>query len=387
MPLFFLALALGGATAQTPITSLPKPTDSTQDVPTPNAQPEQSPVYMPDSSVHPITSLPKPPGAATNTGTTEGVLATQPAPAINPTPAPPEPPAASTPTVVDTTPPVNAPLPAKGPVYAQPGTSSSVVQPVAAPPVAAPPAPTPTLDAPLRASSSPEQPRIVKKAPAPVHAFSTFAIQFKVGFAGIGFDAAVPLSQHFDLRGGGSIFSYNGSYDDSGDDITGAAQFRTGEFYLDYYPFSHGPLRLSAGVVINGNYLNATTLVKGGQEFDLNNDTYYSSATDPVHGTATFNFGRKAAPSFTLGFGSMIPRTGKHVSFPFEAGFMYIGPPTLGLTLMGTVCDTSTPPNCEKIDNDPVAQASLQQEVNSINADIHFLRFYPILSQGVSIKF
>jgi hypothetical protein len=236
-------------------------------------------------------------------------------------------------------------------------------------------------------ASAPQDPVIVTHAPARIRPFSTFAIQFKVGTAGIGFDAAVPLAQHFDLRGGGSIFSYSGSYDDSGDDITGAAQFRSGDFYIDYYPFRHGPLRISGGVVLNYNYLNATTRVGPGQPFDLDSATYYSSATDPVHGTASFNFGRKVAPSFTIGFGSMIPRTGKHVSFPFEVGFMYVADPSLSLTLVGTVCDTSTPPNCEKIDNDPVAQGDLQQEVNNINADIHFLRFYPILSQGISIKF
>jgi hypothetical protein len=83
----------------------------------------------------------------------------------------------------------------------------------------------------------------------------------------------------------------------------------------------------------------------------------------------------------------MIPRSNKHISFPFEVGFEYIGAPTIQLTFIGTVCDTSTPPNCQKIDNDPDAQANLQKEQNDINSDIRFLRFYPILSQGISIKF
>jgi hypothetical protein len=328
--------------------------------------PQQQTPYYPDNSVHPITSLPKPKQPPTETIPASGT----PAPTLETAPH-----SGTTPIAPVTT----------GKPYPVPGANTTnTLEP-------APPQPNPTIDAPLAANlpveQQPSAPPAVQKAPR-IKPFSKIAFEFKVGFAGIGVDVATPLAQHFNLRGGGNFFSYNGSYNDSGDIIAGDAKLRGGEFYLDYFPFHNG-FRISPGLVINGNNLNAATRVPAGTEFDLGDGTYYSSnhGVDPVHGTAIFNLGRKVAPSFTVGFGNMIPRSNKHISFPFEVGFEYIGVPTLQLTLIGTVCDASTPPNCQKIDNDPDAQANLLKEQNDINSDIRFLRFYPILSQGISIKF
>jgi hypothetical protein len=361
----FLLLALSACScilAQTaqPITSLPKPQGDDSSV---SMQQEQAP----DTSARPITSLPKPPQSDT------GASSTTPAPA-------------------ETTPPVEAPQAASpeaapAPVAAMPPNTTVAPENVPSTPTTAPPQPAPTLDKPLVAHIQPAettQPVVVRRKR--IHAFSTFGVAFKVGAAGIGIDIATPLAQHFNLRGGGNIFSYTGTYNDSGDVFSGTAQLRSGSFYLDYFPFHNG-FRMSAGAVINGTQLNGTTSVAPGTEFDLGDGTYYSSTTDPVHGTVAFNFGRKVAPSFTIGFGNIIPRSGKHISFPFEVGFDYAGAPTIALTLVGTVCDTSTPPNCQKIDSDPTAQADLLQQQNDINSDIRFLRFYPILSQGISFSF
>ncbi len=371
LPLALFTVGSRNVSAQTtqPIRSLPQTQSDTN-------SPQQQPTYYPGSSVHPITSLPKHRQSPVETVPTPAIPAPitpvqslETAPALESAPTAP----------VTTTPSIPT-----GKAYPIPGANTTTtLEP-------APPQPNPTIDTPLVANlpvdqrTSPALP-VVQKAPR-IKPFSTVAFQFKLGTAGIGIDVATPLAQHFNLRGGGSIFSYSGSYNDSGDIIAGNAQFRTGEFYLDYFPFHNG-FRISPGLVINGNYLNGTTMVTPGTEFDLGDGTYYSSTTDPVHGTATFNLGRKIAPSFTIGFGNMIPRSNKHISFPFEVGFEYIGAPTIQLTFIGTVCDTSTPPNCQKIDNDPDAQANLQKEQNDINSDIRFLRFYPILSQGISIKF
>ena len=365
-----LSLALSfqshAQTAQ-PITSLPKPPGDT-------SAPASAPVYNPPAqsdqtnAVHPITSLPKPPQP------TEPAVNTYPNPAVPAYQAP----ATTTPEPV-VTPSATAPsTPSPAPDH-YPAPSTSI------PP---PPQPVPTLDtAPLHVSIPPaEQPRVIR--PKPIHPFSTAAVAIKVGFAGIGVDIATPLASRFNLRAGGSFFSYSGSFNSDGITINGDLKFRSGTASLDWFPFNSS-FRISPGITFyNGNNLNATVLVPGGQTFSLGDTNYTSSNADPVNGTAAVNFGRRTAPSLTIGFGNMIPRSGRHISFPFEIGFQYIGPPTLTFNLSGIACTNSNDPaTCSPIQTNAQTQANIQQQESKIDSDIELLRFYPIISQGVSVRF
>ena len=349
LPTLWLAFSFQ-ASAQTaqPITSLPKPAGDTT-----TSAPVYDPAVQDDgpTAARPITSLPKP---------LQPVDTTTAAPNVTPVvPTPTTPP----PVTIETAPPASS-----------------------APVVTAQPVPEPP-PAPLRSSTpAAEAPKLVRRKP--IRPFSTAAIAVNFGSGGIGVEFAMPLAQHFNLRVGGSFFSYSGNFNSDGIMIDGDLKFRSGRASLDYYPF-HGGFRISPGVTFyNGNNLNATTLVPGVQSFSLGDTDYFSSTTDPVHGTASFYFGKRVAPSLTIGFGNMIPRSGRHVSFPFEIGFQYIDAPTITITLQGTACIyANNPASCSPVATDPETQANLQQQEADINADIKPLRFYPILSQGVSVRF
>jgi len=346
--LWILSTAATKAQTAQPITALPNAPAGISGADTP----------PPDNSVHPITSLPKPPQPAPPTP--------EPAPAGTYTYTPPPAPAAPAP----------QPLPA-----------SSYPAPSAVPPQ---PVPLPETE-PLHASTPapgqtiPEQPKVIARKP--IHAFSTLAASINASTTGVDLDLATPLAQHFNLRVSGGFFTYNSSFNVDGETITGAIKLRSASTILDWFPF-HGGFRISPGITVyNGDSISATTMVAPGAEFDLGDQTYYSSLTDPIHGTASLSMGRHVAPRFTIGFGNMIPRSDRHFSFPFEIGFEYIGSPKLNLALTGSACDTSTPPNCSPVISDPTTQANLQQEINNINADLKPLGFYPIISQGFSVRF
>jgi len=311
-----------------PITSLPKP-PSTTTTPTPAAPAPAK------TSTHPITTLPRPPSDVTSLPL---------APSLS-TPAaqPPVPSASSAP-----------------PQIASPNLGS--------PPLRA--AINPAIESP------PQQQRI--------RPFSALGVQIKAGFAGIGIDIATPLAQHFNLRAGGSFVPFNAGYSIDGLSFEGQAQFRSATTSLDWYPFHNG-FRISPGVTLyNGNSLNATLSAPAGQNFDLGDGTYTSSPSDPVHGFGSMTFGRRTAPSFTLGWGNMITRSGRRFSMPFEVGFQYIGAPKINFNLMGTACNNT---GCDNIATDPTAQADLQQELVDINNQITPLRFYPIISIGFAWAF
>lgn len=213
---------------------------------------------------------------------------------------------------------------------------------------------------------------------------SALAVAVKVGLEGVGFDVATPLSRRLNLRGGASFFSYTHQLTEDGIQINPDIQFRKAAAYLDIYPFA-GSFRISPGYVFyNGNHATANAMVPGGQTFTLNDNTYTSSTVDPVRGSAEVTFGRKQAPSLTVGWGNMIPRHGGHFSVPFEIGMEYIGAPKFTYNLTGTACYQLV---CAPVQSDPQTQADLKAEQNDLNNDLYNLRFYPIVSIGLSYKF
>lgn len=213
---------------------------------------------------------------------------------------------------------------------------------------------------------------------------SALAIAVKVGTGGIGFDVATPLARRFNLRGGASFFSYTQGLTEDGIAINPDIRFRQAAAYLDIFPFA-GKFRISPGFVFyNGNHASATAMVPGGQTFTLNDNTYTSSPTDPVHGSAEISFGKKQAPSLTIGWGNMIPHHGGHFSIPVELGVIFNTAPKFTYDLAGTACYQLV---CAPVQSDPQTQADLKAEQNDLNNDLYNLRFYPIVSIGLSYKF
>ena len=233
------------------------------------------------------------------------------------------------------------------------------------------------------------QPVVTQPIRIGVAPFSTAAIQIKIGSAGPGLDVAVPVAGRMNLRAGGSFFSYNPNLVEDGINVIGNIQLRSASANVDFFPFGNA-FRISPGVVFyNGNQISAVASVPAGQSFTLNDVTYYSSATAPVTGTFGLSFGKKVAPSLTMGFGNMIPRKGGHWSVPFEIGAEYIGTaPQISLALAGTACQGSATTNCSPIASNPTTQQNLVAEQASLNSNIPSqLRFYPIVSIGLSYKF
>jgi len=238
-----------------------------------------------------------------------------------------------------------------------------------------------------------------------VRPFTHPAIAVKVGILnGAGFDVALPLSRKFNIRGGASFFSFDHTFTSDGTNYYANMKLQSSNVSIDWFPFGNA-FRMSAiGQVYNNNYMTANASVPGGQSFTLNNVDYYSAAGDPIGGTALLTLGNQGgstmAPGFTIGFGNMIPRgKGQHWSVPFEIGFIYIQQPQITLNLNGIACQTqadanaqhSTTPNigstCAYIATDPTTQMNVLDEQNDLNNDLSPLRFYPILSVGLSYKF
>jgi hypothetical protein len=257
-------------------------------------------------------------------------------------------------------------------------TSSTAFMPAMPAPVTSPDlGPAPLLASTNFAVTLPPQPPRVRP-------FSVFAVQITASFSGVGVQLATPLAHDFNLRSGGSFITYATIYSTDGMNAAALIKLRSSNVSLDWFPF-HGGFRVSPGLTVyNGNSGTATLSVPGGRNFSLGDGTYTSSPSDPVRGTASMALGKRTVPSFTVGWGNMIPRNGRRLSVPFEIGFQYIGTPKVNFNLAGTACNNM---GCADIATDPTSQADLHQELTNINNEISPLRFYPIISIGLAWTF
>ncbi len=218
--------------------------------------------------------------------------------------------------------------------------------------------------------------------------FSTFAIEAYAGFTGVGLDVATPLARHFNLRVGGGFFHYADTFTEQGANVDANLQLRSGRALLDWFPF-RGGFHISPMLVFaNNNKVRGTVIVPSGTSITLDGSNYVSSTTDPLHGSASVDF-RKTAPGLTFGFGNLIPRSGKHLSFPTEIGFYYVGQPTLKVAFTGSACDPTVPASigCESVDTDSGFQQSLRAFTARNNNNLSYASFFPMISSGVGFRF
>ncbi len=217
--------------------------------------------------------------------------------------------------------------------------------------------------------------------------FSSIGVDAKIGIGGIGFDVATPLARKFNLRGGGYFFRYNTSISENHINYGGHLNLGSGQLALDWFPHAGG-FHLSGGVVFyNGNQITGTATLNPNQSFTLNGTTYYASITDPVHASASLALGNKAGPTFSVGWGNIVPRkSNKHISIPFEIGFIYVGDPAINLGFTGSTCNAHGTA-CQTIASNPTIQSDIAAQRNKYQNDLSALRFYPTISIGFGYKF
>ncbi len=228
--------------------------------------------------------------------------------------------------------------------------------------------------------------------------FSRFGFGVGISPLGIGLQTATNINNHLNVRATGSFFNYNTSFTTSGITADAKLNLASAGAALDYYPF-HAGFRLSPGVLFyNGNSLTATDTVAGGTSFTLNGDTFYSananSATGatPAYGNASLGLNTtKPAFTMTTGWGNLVPRSGWHISFPFEIGAAFTGSPSLNATLAGWACHDQAQTQCVDLtSNNPIAlqvQNDLKAQIAKWTNDLSPLKIYPILSVGVGYSF
>ncbi len=130
----------------------------------------------------------------------------------------------------------------------------------------------------------------VGRAAPSIRPFSKLGVRVNIGTLGIGAEAATPLANRLNLRGGANFLSYSRNIDSSGLTYIANLDLRSGQASLDWFPFG-GSFHLSPGVMLyNGNRVTASVQVPNGTSFTLNSVGYYSDPSDPLSGLANVTF-------------------------------------------------------------------------------------------------
>jgi len=250
------------------------------------------------------------------------------------------------------------------------GISSSLSTPeapAAAVVVAVPPAP-------IAKKNLPDKKRVLP--------FSKLAISTKSSTLGAGGQVATPLMRGLNLRGGADFLNFGYAIGVDGANYEGQIHMKNGQVSLDWFPFNK-QFHISPGFVIFKTALSASVYVPGGNSFDLGNNTFTSSTSDPVTGTASILFSHTIMPSLTFGFGNMIAKEGKHWSVPLEVGAAYTGHYTAQLSLQGSACIDA---GCMSTSS-ALVQQSIVQEQNGLDEPMKHYQIYPIINSGLSYRF
>ena len=206
----------------------------------------------------------------------------------------------------------------------------------------------------------------------------------KFSSLGAGAEMAASVTSHSNVRGGFNIFRYSKNFTKDSIPFQGQVNFQSIEALYDWFPFGGG-FHLSPGVLAyNGNQVKASAFIAGGRTFTLGGTTYMSDPANPVSGNGKTNF-YTVAPMFVVGYGNLVPRSGRHFSVPVEVGFVFQGSPNVSLNLIGNVCNPAGS-GCRSV-SDPVVQSQVHAEQKKINSDISYLQVYPVVSIGVAFKF
>ena len=248
-----------------------------------------------------------------------------------------------------------------------------------------------TLDPTSSSDGSPAGEGYVRNVPVPqpatipqeVTPFRSIAIGFKADTLGLGVEFATPMAYRLNLRTSVNFFAFNAPFNIDGVDYNARLHLKSSQTTVDWFPRGEGGFHISPGILYLKNTLSAPASVGPGQTFLLGTQTYTNSVDDPVSGSSTVVYPHSFAPLLLFGYGNMIPRIRKRLSFPIEVGVAFTGAPQMSVALNGTACTTN---GCVNFTN-PDPQKSLKDEINILNEGLKRYPVFPILSVGFAYHF
>ncbi len=194
------------------------------------------------------------------------------------------------------------------------------------------------------------------------------AVRVTAGTLGVGGEVAKLLTGHLAARVGASVFGYSRTQDL--DDVTydGRVKLRSASVLLDLYPARRGSFHLTGGAIVGGSEVTGTGVPRGG--FMLNGTEYTPADVGTLRGALTFP---RVRPYAGLGWGTPA-NNGTSVRLVTDLGVAF-GTPTVSLRATNAAAGSAL-----------AADLAAQQANTQRDAD-KYLKLYPVMSTGLSVRF
>lgn len=190
----------------------------------------------------------------------------------------------------------------------------------------------------------------------------------QVGTEGFGLGYGHVLGSMFNARAEFNAFSLSHNFTAGNISYDAKLNLHHGGLYLDFFPApNHVPFRLTAGVLIGGDNIDATATAPSGT-YTINGNTY-SSLGQQIHAKATYPTLR---PYLGIGFGHS-PQATKGWGMFFDAGVAY-GRPHLDFDVPSAIVAEA-------------GQANVDAEEQQLRDKVNRFRIYPIVKIGVTYRF
>lgn len=194
---------------------------------------------------------------------------------------------------------------------------------------------------------------------------SLFGVTAKIGTLGYGGDLTLSMGRYLSLRGGYNRMDLEADVTLDEADVRGDLNWQTIPLLLDIHPFANG-FRISGGMVQNNNELLLSAAPGETLTFDAGD-----YVVDGLDGIVKFD---KTSYYAGIGFGAATGKDGRW-HFSCDLGVMFQGEPQVEATAIAT---------------EPAFQglldAALEIELDEYRDDIEFLRYYPVVSIGISLR-
>lgn len=192
-----------------------------------------------------------------------------------------------------------------------------------------------------------------------------------IGLMGVNIEAGYYLTDSLAARVGYNFGSLSAELDETDADYDAEFEFSSLSVLGDWY-FSQTGFRLTGGVYLNGNEIEANARPKSNDTFDIGNTTYNLSDIDSVNGKVTF---ADFSPYFGIGW-SNHPNTVEGLSLTADLGVLYQGSPELKFT-----ANCINPSVCSLLDSD------LRAEEQDLMSQAEDYKWFPVASIGLRYRF
>ena len=190
-----------------------------------------------------------------------------------------------------------------------------------------------------------------------------YAVALKISTMGISCEGIRSFGSSFNSRVGFSIFNCqfdNGAGEEEDFKYDAKLKLLSFSALVDWYPFKNS-LHLTSGALINLNEGDLTLFPN--ESYKIGGTLYTPQLMGTVSAKVKLN---KVAPYLGIGLGR--PTSGHHFTFAIDLGVIYQGSPKVDLSADGLL-EPST------------------EQGPLIEDNIKWLKFYPVISLGISYKF